>query len=149
MLAAGRISPRFCHLRVELSDALKIQEILGHASERTTLAIYTHLMRRTHDDSADRIAALAGLSAPVADVGNIRDTTGSVERQESELNACLDGSPGRTQIRNEKAGSFSCFAPSLCADTPKGAPARDWLFVDTPVSSWKVVESLEATGLCH
>jgi integrase len=31
----------------------RAQEILGHASERTTLAIYTHAMRRTHDDSAD------------------------------------------------------------------------------------------------
>ena len=46
----------------------RAQEILGHASERTTLAIYTHSMRRTRDDSADKIAALAGLS----DVGNKR-----------------------------------------------------------------------------
>jgi len=38
------------------------QEILGHASERTTFAIYTHSMRRTRDDSADKIAELAGLS---------------------------------------------------------------------------------------
>lgn len=57
----------------------RAQEIPGHASERTTLAIYTHSMRRTHDDSADRIAALAGLSTPVGEVGNIRDTSGSVE----------------------------------------------------------------------
>ncbi len=40
----------------------RAQEILGHASERTTLAIYTHSMRRTRDDSADKIAELAGLS---------------------------------------------------------------------------------------
>jgi integrase len=31
----------------------RAQEILGHASERTTLAIYTHSMRRMHDDNAD------------------------------------------------------------------------------------------------
>lgn len=46
----------------------RAQEILGHASERTTLAIYTHSMRRTRDDSADKIAELAGLS----NVGNNR-----------------------------------------------------------------------------
>jgi len=40
--------------------------ILGHANERTTLANYTHSMRRTKDDSADKIVAPAGLS----DVGN-------------------------------------------------------------------------------
>lgn len=46
----------------------RAQEILGHSSERTTLAIYTHSMRRTRDDSADKTAALARLS----DVGNKR-----------------------------------------------------------------------------
>ena len=42
----------------------RAQEILGHASERTTiyLSIYTHAIRRAHDDSADKIAALAGLA---------------------------------------------------------------------------------------
>jgi hypothetical protein len=68
----------------------RAQEILGHASERTTLAIYTHAMRRTRDDSADKIAELAGLS----NLGNIRETTGSVESEESELSACSGGSPG-------------------------------------------------------
>jgi len=47
----------------------RAQEILGHASERTTLAIFTHSMRLTRDDSADKIAELAGLSD---DVGNKR-----------------------------------------------------------------------------
>jgi integrase len=46
----------------------RAQEILGHASEHTTLAIYTHAMRRPRDDSAAKIAALAGLS----DLGNNR-----------------------------------------------------------------------------
>jgi hypothetical protein len=47
--------------------------------QNATLAIYTHSMRRTHDDSADKIAALAGLSAPLADLGNnrLRRTSGS------------------------------------------------------------------------
>jgi integrase len=40
----------------------RAQELLGHASERTTLGIYTHALRRQHDDSADKVAALAGLS---------------------------------------------------------------------------------------
>jgi hypothetical protein len=52
-------------------------------------------MRRAHDDSADKIAALAGLSPP--NLGNIRETNGSVEHDESELSDCLDGSPGRNR----------------------------------------------------
>jgi integrase len=51
----------------------RAQEILGHASERTTLGIYTHAMRRKSDDSADRVAVLAGL------VGNKRETDSDVE----------------------------------------------------------------------
>lgn len=50
----------------------RAQEILGHASERTTLAIYTHSMRRQHDDSADRIAMISGL-AP-SDLGDKGET---------------------------------------------------------------------------
>jgi hypothetical protein len=57
---------------------------------------YTHSMRRAHDDSADKIAALAGL-APTENLGNIRDTIGSVEHEVSELSGCLDGSPGRSR----------------------------------------------------
>jgi len=68
----------------------RAQEILGHASEPTTLAIYTRAMRRTRDDSADKIAELAGLS----NVGNKRETTGSVEPSEAELSDCFSGSPG-------------------------------------------------------
>jgi integrase len=40
----------------------RAQEILGHADVRTTLAIYTHAMRRKHDDSADEMTELAGLT---------------------------------------------------------------------------------------
>jgi len=40
----------------------RAREILGHADVRTMLAIYTHTMRRKHDDSADRIAELAELT---------------------------------------------------------------------------------------
>jgi integrase len=57
----------------------RAQEILGHASERATLAIYTHSMRRTHYDSADKIAALAVLSPPVSDLANKVETIGAVE----------------------------------------------------------------------
>jgi integrase len=87
----------------------RAQEILGHASERTTLAIYTHSMRRTHDDSADKIAVLAGLSPPVAELGNIRETTGSVEGEESELSDCLDGSPGRIRTADQRINSPSLY----------------------------------------
>jgi hypothetical protein len=42
--------------------AQRAQEILGQADVRTTLAICTHAMRRKHDDSADKMAELAGLT---------------------------------------------------------------------------------------
>jgi integrase len=41
----------------------RAQEILGHADVRTTLAIYTHTLKRKHDDSANRMANIAGLSS--------------------------------------------------------------------------------------
>src|SRR5215468_8889780 len=62
----------------------------GHADVRTTLAIYTHAMKRKHDDSADRMAELAGLTK----LGNIRETSDSVESEETGVSACFDGSPG-------------------------------------------------------
>jgi hypothetical protein len=68
----------------------RAQEILGHADVRTTLAIYTHAMKRKHDDSADKMAELAGLTK----LGNILETSGSVESQEGELSDCFYGSPG-------------------------------------------------------
>ncbi len=76
-------------------------EILGHASERTTLAVYTHAMRRTRDDSADKIAELAGL----APAGNIRETLSSVEGDETELSACLIGSPGWNRTNDQRINS--------------------------------------------
>ncbi len=54
----------------------RAQEILGHASERTTLAIYTHAARRQHDDTADRIARLAGLAPAPAKRANRGRPTG-------------------------------------------------------------------------
>jgi integrase len=86
----------------------RAQEILGHASERTTLAIYTHSMRRTHDDSADKIAVLAGL-VPAEDLGNKRETTGSVEHEEAELSDCLFGSPGRIRTADQRINSPSLY----------------------------------------
>ncbi|TLZ11648.1 MAG: hypothetical protein E6K39_00655 [Gammaproteobacteria bacterium] len=74
----------------------RAQEILGHASERTTLPICTHAMRRTRDDSVDKIAELARLSK----VGNSRETAGSVEAEEAELSACFSGSPGWTRTNS-------------------------------------------------
>jgi hypothetical protein len=63
----------------------RAQEMLGHASERTTLAIYTHSMRGTHDDSADKIAVLAGLAPPPKDAGKKGETIGAVEQEKTEL----------------------------------------------------------------
>jgi len=60
-----------------------------------TLAIYTHSMRRTHDDCVDKIAILAGLAPPVVEVGNIRETNDSVESQEAAVSDCFIGSHGR------------------------------------------------------
>ena len=82
---------------------------LGHASERTTLAIYTHSMRRTHDDSADKIAALAGLSAPLDDLGNIRETIDSVKSQETLVSDCFTGSPGRIRTADQRINSPSLY----------------------------------------
>jgi len=45
---------------------------------RTTLAIYTHAMKRKHDDSADKMAELAGLST----LGNKRETDSSMKDEE-------------------------------------------------------------------
>jgi integrase len=46
------------------------QEILGHASERTTLSIYRHTLRRQHDDTAELIAVKAGLAAAPRSAGS-------------------------------------------------------------------------------
>jgi integrase len=48
----------------------RAQMILGHADVRTTLAIYTHTLKRKHDNSANRMADIAGLS----DSGNKWET---------------------------------------------------------------------------
>jgi integrase len=50
----------------------RAQEIPGQADVRTTLAIYTHAMKRKHDDSADRMAELAGPG--LAPAGNKSET---------------------------------------------------------------------------
>ncbi len=54
----------------------RAQEILGLADGRTALAIYTHAMRRRHDDSADRMAQLAGLTLISR---NKAETSGSIK----------------------------------------------------------------------
>jgi len=83
----------------------RAQEILGHADVRTTLAIYTHAMRRKHDDSADRMAELAGLS----NLGNKLETSDSVESQEGELSDCFGGSPGQIRTADQRINSPSLY----------------------------------------
>ena len=86
----------------------RAQEILGHASERTTLAIYTHSMRRTHDDSTDKSAVLAGL-APPEKLGNKRETIDSVKSQEVNVSDCFNGSPGEIRTPDQRINSPSLY----------------------------------------
>jgi hypothetical protein len=79
----------------------RAQEILGHADVRTTLAIYTHTMRRKHDDLADRMAELAGLTL----AGNKLETDDSKEDDESELSTCFIGSPGWNRTNDQRINS--------------------------------------------
>jgi integrase len=87
----------------------RAQEILGHASERTTLAIYTHSMRRTHDDSADKIAVLAGLAPAPKFLGNNLETSGSVKSHESAVSDCLIGSRGWDRTNDQRINSPSLY----------------------------------------
>ena len=79
----------------------RAQEILGHADIRTTLAIYTHTLKRKHDDTGNQIAAVAGL----CEVGNKWETSGSVKDEEEELSACFDGSPGWNRTNDQRINS--------------------------------------------
>lgn len=87
----------------------RAQGILGHASERTTLAIYTHSIRRTHDDSADKIAVLAGLAPAPKIPGNKLETIGSVEPQESVVSDCFIGSRGWNRTNDQRINSPSLY----------------------------------------
>ena len=82
----------------------RAQEILGHADVRTTLAIYTHAMRRKHDDSADKMAELAGLTK----CGNIVETSGSVESPEEELSDCFGAPCKGTVFQRESDPPGNC-----------------------------------------
>ena len=83
----------------------RAQEILGHADVRTTLAIYTHTMRRKHDDSADKMAELAGLTQ----AGNNRETSDAVVPEEGDLSVCSIGSPGRIRTADQRINSPSLY----------------------------------------
>ena len=58
-------------------------------------------MRRKHDDSADKMAELAGL----ANSGNNLETNGAVESEEEELSYCFDGSPGWNRTNDQRINS--------------------------------------------
>ena len=60
-------------------------------------------MRRTRDDSADKIAELAGLS----NLGNKRETIGSVEPEGVGLSDCSIGSPGGNRTNDQRINSTS------------------------------------------
>lgn len=90
----------------------RAQEILGHADIRTTLAIYTHTMKRKHDDSADRMAAFAGL-APMDDVGDKRDTNDDLESAEVVVSHCINGSPGEIRTPDQRINRDTALFPSV------------------------------------
>ncbi len=58
-------------------------------------------MKRKHDDSADKMAELAGLSS----LGNNREARGSVKDEEQELSACFNGSPGWNRTNDQRINS--------------------------------------------
>ena len=86
---------------------------------RTTLAIYTHTLKRKHDDCADRMAERAGLTS----AGNKRETSGSVAHEETELSACFIGSPGRNRSRAEATDFRERFLTRL-PSYPRTYPRR-------------------------
>ena len=97
-------------LMIEAGVSVKrAQEILGHASERTTLSIYTHTMQRHHDDTADKVAALAGLSPSSEVLGNNRETINDVESSESAVSDCFIGSPGEIRTPDQRINSPSLY----------------------------------------
>ena len=79
----------------------RAQEILGHASERTTLAIYTHTLRRQHDDTADKIGSPGRAHDAVERSGNNRETIDDAKPEEAGVSDCWIGSPGRTRKLRE------------------------------------------------
>jgi hypothetical protein len=79
----------------------RVQQLIGHASETTTLKIYAHVMRRQRDDATDRIAVLAGL----APSGNNRETTDDLVREEGDLSNGSNGGPCRTRTYNQRIKS--------------------------------------------
>ncbi len=87
----------------------RAQEILGHASERTTLAIYTHTMHRQHDDTADKIAPLAGLSQSPAVPGKNQETIGDSPPSKSAVSGCATGSPGEIRTPDQRINSPSLY----------------------------------------
>ncbi len=89
-------------LMLEAGVSLKrVQQVIGHASETTTLKIYAHVMRQKRDDATDRIAVLAGL----APSGNNRETIDDLEREESDASDGSDGGPCRTRTYNQRIKS--------------------------------------------
>jgi lactate dehydrogenase-like 2-hydroxyacid dehydrogenase len=92
----------------------RAQEILGHADVRTTLAIYTHTLKRKHDNSANRMADIAGLSS----LGNKRETISSVADEETELSACSNGSVGWNRIDSQLIDCTDVIPKPLAAIPP-------------------------------
>ncbi len=65
----------------------------------TTLKIYMHALRREADDSADRLAVLAGLRRPS------RETLSDAEGEDPRVSDCSDGGPCRTRTYNQRIKS--------------------------------------------
>ena len=76
------------------------QEILGRAGVHTTLATYTHTIKRKHDDSAGKMAELAGLNA-----GTNLETFDGAETQEAPVSDCFIGSRGWNRTNDQRINS--------------------------------------------
>ena len=122
----GGPAPRRSRRRLRLvssgSASLRRSVICGASARRMSLQVW-NFAPRAHDDSAEKNAALAGLSTPVDDPGNI-------EPEESALSHCLAGSPGRNRNHAKNIGNLTEFRLRLPSDTPRNTPSKRWLPAD-------------------
>jgi hypothetical protein len=108
----------------------RAQEILGHTDVRTTLSIYTHTMRRTHDDSADKMAEIAGLGA----WGTNGKLVAMGEERIQSQPIDFTGSPGWNRTNDQRINS-----PNLCE---RSAVEISWQRIRSPdcsAASWQLV----------
>jgi hypothetical protein len=87
-----------------------LRDILRRALRKAGLPElrFHDLRHMAGDDSADKIAALAGMSQSV-DLGNKVETNDSVESKEVGVSDCFIGSPGRIRTADQRINSPSLY----------------------------------------